>query len=101
MRRVLRGLPPGPRPRTNGIFKPKVLPNTYSAQGWEDYLAEKPYPKEYEQWDEVSQRHYERGRLRASGAHLIYDPVPAKEPPDIILRTNGLRLVPPPSRRTR
>lgn len=102
MRRVVvRGLPKIVRNRTNAVYAPKVMPNSYSAMGWEDYLAGRPYPKEYEEWLETSQRHYERGRYRAAGAYLIYKRVPKREPPDIVTRTNGLRLVPPPSRRLR
>jgi hypothetical protein len=80
---------------SNANHLPKVKPNGYSARGWQDYLAQRPYPPEYEKnWDQVSQRHYERGRLRAAGAHLIYRHVPANEPYDIVERTNGLKLVP-------
>ncbi len=99
MRTVLRGLPPPKTKRTNALYAPRVRPNTYSARGWEDYLAENPYPKEYDTWPEIAQRHYERGRLRAAGAPLIYRRVPAQEPRDIVERTNGLRLVPPSARR--
>jgi len=81
--------------RINAHTTPHVRPNRYSAQGWTDYLAQRPYPVEYEQWDEIAQRHYERGRLRAAGAHLVYRRIPAREPADIVQRTNGLRLVPP------
>jgi hypothetical protein len=78
----------------NGKYPTKVLPNKYSARGWWDYQTSKPYPKEYDEWNEVQQRHYERGRLRASGAFMVYAKVPKREPHDIVQRTNGLGLVP-------
>ena len=79
---------------SNARFTRVVRPNRYSSMGWEDYLAGRPYPREYEGWTETSPRHYERGRLRAAGAPLVYDRVPEREPPDILERTNGLRLIP-------
>lgn len=79
----------------NAVFVPRVLPNLYSRLGWADYAQGRPFPPEYEHWDEKDQRHYERGRLRASGALLAgYARVPPTEPNDIIDRTNGLKLVP-------
>jgi hypothetical protein len=78
----------------NGEYPTKVVPNEYSARGWTDYQAGKPYPREYDEWDQVQQRHYERGRLRASGAPMVYAKVPKREPHDIVQRTNGLGLVP-------
>jgi hypothetical protein len=87
----------------NGQYAPKVTPNEFSAMGWEDYLADpdKPFRKEYFEWNEVQQRHYERGRLRASGAPIVYAKVPKKEPANIVQKTNGLRLVPPARKKRR
>lgn len=81
--------------RTNGEFLPVVRPNDKSGQGWADYRAGRPYDPAYDGWDQIDQRNYERGRLRAAGAHLVYRRVPAREPRDIIAKTNGLRLIPP------
>jgi hypothetical protein len=78
----------------NGNYPTKVMPNEHSARGWADYQAGKPYPREYDEWDQVQQRHYERGRLRASGAPMVYAKVAKREPHDIVQRTNGLGLVP-------
>lgn len=83
----------------NGLFKPKVVPNRYSRLGWADFAKGRGFPKEYETWDQVDQRHYERGRLRASGYLAAYGKLPATEPTDIIDRTNGLKLVPRGRRR--
>ena len=86
----------------NGIYTRRVRPNAYSRRGWADYLAEKPYPHAYDGWPENRQRHYERGRLRAAGAYLVYGRrVPRGEPWDIVLRTNGLKLIPRSTRRRR
>jgi len=85
---------------TNAEYVKLVMPNSFSNRGWEDYLAGRPFPAEYDGWDQVCQRHYERGRLRAAGAkryprRILGAPrVPAREPRDIVQRTNGLRLVP-------
>jgi hypothetical protein len=82
------------RRSSNAQFLPRVTPNPYSAMGWRDYFAELPFPADYESWTPIQQRHYERGRLRASGAYLIYQRIPKQEPADIVERTNGLLLVP-------
>ena len=58
--------------RTNGEFLPVVRPNDKSGQGWADYRAGRPYDPAYDGWDQIDQRNYERGRLRAAGAHLVY-----------------------------
>lgn len=86
----------------NAAFLPTVIPTPASNRGWEDYLAGRGFPPEYDTWNQVVQRHYERGRLRAAGARLAgYRSIPAKEPRNIIARTNGLRLVPPDCRKDR
>ena len=85
---------------TNAKYVKLVVPNSFSNRGWEDYLAGRPFPREYDEWDQVTQRHYERGRLRAAGARryprriLGCRTIPPHEPQDIVRRTNGLRLVP-------
>ena len=79
----------------NGSYLRGMMPTEHSGKGWQDYLADKPFPPEYDSWNQVQQRHYERGRLRAAGAYLVYNPVPRQEPQNIVRRTNGLRLVPP------
>jgi hypothetical protein len=83
----------------NGEYPQKVLPNEWSARGWQDYLAGRAFPCEYDSWSQTQQRHYERGRLRAAAAPQIYRRIPANEPFDIVRRTNGLRLVPKSRRR--
>jgi hypothetical protein len=79
----------------NANYLPSVAPTRESGLGWEDYLADRPYPADYDTWEQIKQRHYERGRLRAAGAKLVYRRVPKKEPRDIVAKTNGLKLVPP------
>jgi hypothetical protein len=87
--------------RLNGVMVTPVAPCDMSARGWDDVRNNRAFPVEYDSWDEIDQRNYERGRLRASGAYLVYRRVPAKEPWDIVTRTNGLRLVPPSADKTR
>lgn len=83
----------------NATYFPKVTPTPESRLGWEDYFASRPFPAEYDTWNQITQRHYERGRLRAAGAKLVYRRVPRNEPRDIVARTNGLGLVPPDAAR--
>jgi hypothetical protein len=84
----------------NGLYTQRVQPNQWSAQGWQDYLADRPFPADYDSWTQAQQRHYERGRLRAAGARLVYRRrIPRSEPRDIVPRTNGLKLVPRSTRR--
>jgi hypothetical protein len=86
----------------NGEYTHGVEPNKFSRRGWKDYLADTPFPwDEYDTWTQIEQRHYERGRLRAAGAGLVYETVPKREPRDIVEKTNGLRLVPPARKRRR
>jgi hypothetical protein len=84
---------------TNARHLPHVRPNAMSARGWTDYRAGLAFPREYEGWSEIDQRHYERGRLRAAGAPMRYRKVPACEPSDINERLRGLRVVPPKAER--
>jgi hypothetical protein len=88
-------------PKRNALLTPIVLPTLHSQLGWRDYLDGKGFPATYDSWDQKDQRHYERGRLRAAGAYLIYRRIPEREPLDIVQRTNGLKLVPRGWRRRR
>lgn len=80
--------------RLNAAYGERVWSNEASRQGWADVVAGRGYPAEYDGWDQRQQRDYERGRLRAAGAYLVYPRRPREEPPDIVQRTNGLKLVP-------
>jgi hypothetical protein len=84
----------------NGRYTHRVVPTAHSARGWRDYLDGEGFPPEYDTWNQIEQRHYERGRLRAAGARMIYRQVPEREPGDIIRKTNRLKLIPPAMRGT-
>jgi hypothetical protein len=90
----------------NGEYTAGVMVTPASSRGWRDYMADLAraggdraaivavYPADFDAWDQREQRHYERGRLRAAGAHLRYRRIPTHEPADVVQRLNGLGLVP-------
>lgn len=79
----------------NAEFIQKVTPTPASGRGWRDFVEGRGFPAEYDGWDQIEQRHYERGRLRAAGWPLLgRGRAPRDEPWNIVALTNGLRLVP-------
>lgn len=57
-----------------------------SQVGWADYRAGRGYPREYDAWDELDQRNYENGRLRAAGAALVWKRVPKTQTASVVMR---------------
>lgn len=82
----------------NAKTHPNVTPTPASGRGWSDYLAGLPFPADFDDWGEIEQRHYERGRLRAAGAPARFRAVPASEPANVIRALHGLGLIPKKAR---
>lgn len=51
----------------NAEFIRKVTPTPASGRGWHDFVEGRGFPAEYDGWNQIEQRHYEHGRLRAAG----------------------------------
>ncbi len=49
----------------------------HALRGWADYRAGLSYPTEYDTWEEVDQRNYENGRMRAANYRLATGRLPS------------------------
>ena len=61
----------------------KCLMGFTAQQGVRDFLAQTPYPREYDTWSKVAQANYENGRLHAANMKLA-----GLQPPLFINRDN-------------
>jgi hypothetical protein len=59
------------KPGTREISDGAIIPEPLIAIGFNDRLANRPYPSAYETWSEPEQRRYENGRLVASNMLLL------------------------------
>jgi hypothetical protein len=72
--------------QTPGIGGSLGYVSMLSQLGWADCRAGRAYPREYDIWEELDQRNYENGRLRAAGAALVWKRVPKTQTASVVRR---------------
>jgi hypothetical protein len=83
--------------RMPGVGSGKGYVSMISQIGWADCRAGRPYRREYDSWQELDQRNYENGRLRAAGAALVWKRVPKQQTEYVVktLKAHDRGFIPP------
>lgn len=82
---------------TPGIGGSLGYVSTLSQLGWADARAGRSYRREYDNWEELDQRNYENGRLRAAGAASIWKRVPKEQTAAVVrmIKAHDRGFIPP------